>query len=157
MDFLAFVNELQYGKLSTEAELEDEQLHYRRALLAIATRQFEPLVQFYHQLLQQAPTRLLPGMYAEFQLPGLTLGLFQPKLPPNAAPPPPQPMGLCLEVADLETAIAHLTALGHPPAAAIRTAAHGREIDAYDPDGNWLILYEPTNSLTSQNESDTIQ
>jgi len=53
-------------------------------------------------------------------------------------------MSLCLEVADLEGAIAHLTQLGYPPSGAIITASHGREVYAYDPDGNWLILHQTT-------------
>jgi len=142
MDFLAFVNELQYGKQTTLAELEGRQLNYRRGILAIATQQFDPLVQFYQQLLHQEPTRFSPGIYAEFQLPGLTLGLFHPKTPPLSLPPGHHHLGICLEVEDLDAAIAHLTQLGHPPQAPIRLASHGREVDAYDPEGNWLIVYE---------------
>jgi hypothetical protein len=51
-------------------------------------------------------------------------------------------MSLCLEVSDLEDAIAHITALGFPPPGEILTASHGREIYAYDPDGNRLILHQ---------------
>ncbi len=51
-------------------------------------------------------------------------------------------MSLCLKVPDLEVAIAHLTRLGYPPPGEILTASHGREIYAYDPDGNWLVLHQ---------------
>jgi hypothetical protein len=51
-------------------------------------------------------------------------------------------MSLCLEVEDLENAIAHLTALGYPPPGQIIIATHGREIYAYDPAGNRLILHQ---------------
>ncbi len=51
-------------------------------------------------------------------------------------------MSLCLDVENLEVAIAHLTQLGYPPSGDIITASHGREMYAYDPDGNWLILHQ---------------
>ncbi|MBD0267928.1 MAG: VOC family protein, partial [Cyanobacteria bacterium Co-bin8] len=46
------------------------------------------------------------------------------------------------EVVDLEGAIAHLTTLGYPPPGPVMIASHGREIYAYDPDGNRLILHQ---------------
>lgn len=51
-------------------------------------------------------------------------------------------ISLCLEVSNLEDAIAHLTALGYPPPGDISIASHGREIYAYDLDGNRLILHQ---------------
>jgi hypothetical protein len=51
-------------------------------------------------------------------------------------------MSLCLEVTDLENAIAHVTALGYPPPGEIITGSHGREIYAYDPDRNRLIIHQ---------------
>ncbi len=51
-------------------------------------------------------------------------------------------MSLCLEVSNLEDAIAHLKTLGYPPPGNISIASHGREIYAYDPDGNRLILHQ---------------
>lgn len=111
--------------------------------MAIAARQFDPLLSFYSQLLERSPASLIPGVYAEFQLPGLTLGIFRPKAAPaDFSSPQPQGMSLCLEVEDLDGAIAHITQLGCPPSGPIITASHGREIYAYDPEGNWLILHE---------------
>ncbi|MFM7372329.1 MAG: VOC family protein, partial [Sphaerospermopsis kisseleviana] len=52
------------------------------------------------------------------------------------------PLSLCIEVSNLENAIAHLTSLGYPPPGKISIASHGREIYAYDPDGNRLILHQ---------------
>lgn len=115
------------------------------ALLTLATPNFAALTQFYNQLLSLEPAVLLPHVYAEFRLPNLKLGIFRPK----ATSPAPHSlllsttgMSLCLEVEDLEVAIAHLTQLGYPPPGAIISASHGREIYAYDPDGNWLILHQ---------------
>ena len=59
-------------------------------------------------------------------------------------------MSLCLEVEQLETAIEHLRCLGFPPLGEIVVASHGREIYAYDPAGNRLILHEAKQSLTRE-------
>lgn len=112
------------------------------ALLTLASENFEPLVQFYRQLLNQAPAPYRSKVYAEFHLPGLRLGIFRPQIPPSPAPASLPQMSLCLEVENLEAAIAHLTALGCPPPGEILTASHGREIYAFDPDGNCLILHQ---------------
>ncbi|MBC7970367.1 MAG: VOC family protein [Verrucomicrobia bacterium] len=134
------------------------------ALLTLATPHFAALTQFYSQLLNQQPAVLRPNVYAEFHLPGLKLGIFRPKETPHSrsdfggsaqsnaeltskplpTPHSPTSMSLCLEVENLEGAIAHLTQLGYPPPGAIITASHGREVYAYDPDGNWLILHQTT-------------
>ena len=51
---------------------------------------------------------------------------------------------------NLEAAIAHLDVLGYLPPGEIMTASHGREIYAYDPIGNRLILYEIRDNFSSQ-------
>ena len=109
------------------------------AFVALAAANFESLVQFYRQLLEQDPTPHRFNVYAEFQLPGLKLGIFRPKVPPIGAD---SGFSLCLEVSDLEVAIAHLSAIGSPPPGEILTASHGREIYAHDPEGNRLILHQ---------------
>lgn len=114
------------------------------ALVTLATPSVETLVQFYRQLLAQAPHPYIPNVYAEFQLPGLRLGIFKPKEShfSEFVNTYKSCFSLCLEVNDLEAAISHLSALGYPPAGDILTASHGREIYAYDPVGNRLILHE---------------
>ena len=112
------------------------------AYIAIASVELDRLVAFYAALFGQDPQPHWPQRYAEFNYGGLKLGLFKPQ-PSHAAEfasPQPAAMSLCLEVADLDQSIAHLTALGYPPPGPILTASHGREIYAYDPDGNRLIL-----------------
>ncbi|QYO64407.1 hypothetical protein [Leptolyngbya sp. 7M] len=100
------------------------------------------LVEFYQQLFEQEPAVWLP-QYAEFELPGLRLGIFQPKAERrDEFYGPAGSMSLCLEVQELEAAIERLTALGQPPPGAIVNASHGREIYAYDPAGNRLILHQ---------------
>ena len=51
-------------------------------------------------------------------------------------------ISLCLEVEDLEAAIQHLEAIAAPAPGEVVLASHGREIYAYDPEGNRLILHQ---------------
>ena len=113
------------------------------AFITLASVNIESLVDFYTQLLGQAPTSYIPNIYAEFQLPGLQLGIFKPKVTNKQEfESGKSGMSLCLEVQDLESAVAHLTSLGYPPPGEILTASHGKEIYAYDPEGNRLILHQ---------------
>lgn len=117
---------------------------FTEAIVTLATFHLETLVGFYTHFLSIEPTTYIPNVYAEFQLPSLKLGIFKPKQTDfsefeNSAK---SKMSLCLEVSNLESAIAQLTALGYPPPGAIITASHGREIYAYDPDGNRIILHQ---------------
>ncbi len=112
------------------------------ALVTLASINIENLVKFYIDLLGKPKTHI-PNVYAQFQLPGLRLGIFQPKETNlQEFESAKSRMSLCLEVTDLEDAIAHLTTLGYPPPGEIITASHGREIYAYDPEGNRLILHQ---------------
>jgi len=118
--------------------------HYADAFVTLAATDLETLTQFYSQLLEQEPKLYISNVYAEFQLSGLRLGIFKPKENyrgefSNSAQ---SGMSLCLEVNDLEEAIAHLAGLGYPPPREIATASHGKEIYAYDPAGNRLILHQ---------------
>jgi predicted enzyme related to lactoylglutathione lyase len=114
------------------------------AFITLAAIDAETLVQFYTQLLGQDPTSYIPGSYAEFSLPNLRLAIFKPKASHQSelANSTRSGMSLCVEVKDLEVAIAHLETLGYPPPGEIITASHGREIYAYDPAGNRLILHQ---------------
>ena len=116
---------------------------YTDAFVTLAVINLEKIVNFYTQLLRQAPINHIPNMYVEFQLSGLRLGIFQPKATNQQEfERGKSRMSLCLEVTDLSDAIAHLTTLGYPPPGKIITASHGREIYAYDPEGNRLILHQ---------------
>lgn len=116
------------------------------ALVTLAAVDIEKIVSFYTQLLNQEPSICIPNVYAEFQLPGVKLGIFRPKETHRQefenSHLAKGSMSLCLEVSNLEGAIAHLTALGYPPSGEIITASHGREIYASDPAGNRLILHQ---------------
>ncbi|WP_036479235.1 glyoxalase/bleomycin resistance/dioxygenase family protein [Myxosarcina sp. GI1] len=114
------------------------------AFLTIATVNSQALVAFYSQLLQQQPSPYIPQVYAEFKLKGLRLGIFQPKVEHQTefVNSKRGSISLCLEVPNLGAAIAHLQAIGYPPPGEIIFASHGRELYAYDPDGNRLIIHQ---------------
>ena len=117
---------------------------YTDAFVTLATNDIENIVFFYTKFLREKPIKLIPNIYAEFQLIGVKLGIFQPKKTNESEfiNSLKSKISLCLEVSNLEDAIAHLTALGYPPPGEITTASHGREIYAYDPDGNRIILHQ---------------
>ena len=117
---------------------------YTAAFATLAATDMDTLVGFYAQLLAQEPKLYIPDVYAEFQLSGLRLGIFKPKENHRVEfeNSTQSGMSLCLEVDDLEKAIAHLTSIGYPPPGEITTASHGREIYAYDPANNRLILHQ---------------
>ncbi len=129
------------------------QLH--EALVTIATIKLERIIDFYTQILGQQPKTYIPKVYANFQIPGVNLGIFRPKdihLSEfnNGAK---GKISLCLEVGDLENAISRFTALGYPPPGEMITASHGREIYAYDPEGNRIILHQSIENPSTGNAS----
>jgi catechol 2,3-dioxygenase-like lactoylglutathione lyase family enzyme len=121
--------------------------------VALASERLERLVAFYEGWLAEPTVKTAD--YAEFRVGGLRLALFRPKAKNSAEfaavsvsdaniagnTSSSGPMSLCVEVADLEGAIAQLHTLGYPPPGPILSASHGREIYAYDPDGNRIILH----------------
>lgn len=117
---------------------------YTDAFVTITTINLDNLVNFYTIVLREEPLKLIPNIYAEFKLSGIKLGIFKPKKTNESEfiNSVKSKMSLCLEVSNLEDAIAHLTVLGYPPPGEIITASHGREIYAYDPDGNRIILHQ---------------
>ncbi|MDJ0713083.1 MAG: VOC family protein [Prochloraceae cyanobacterium] len=117
---------------------------YADAFVTIASDDFVTLVEFYSQLLGTEPNPTIAKVYAEFNLKGLRLGIFKPKEnnQQEFADSAGSPMSLCIEVENLEEAIERLTEIGYPPPGKIIIASHGREIYAYDPAGNRLILHQ---------------
>lgn len=117
---------------------------YSKAFITIASPKISILVEFYSKLLQQKPQSYVPNSYAEFDLLGLRLGIFQPQKESlgEFANSQNTTMSICLEVENLAVALAHLNSIGYPPPGEIISASHGREIYAYDPLGNRLILHQ---------------
>ncbi|MBK4731816.1 VOC family protein [Oxynema sp. CENA135] len=119
-------------------------LNYRKVWMAIAVIDFEPVVEFYQILLDRPPHPYIHGVYAEFELTGMRLGIFKPKSTHESEfeTIEKSAMSLCFAVDDLDEAIGQLNALGYPPVSKVEESSHGREIYARDPAGNRLILYE---------------
>jgi predicted enzyme related to lactoylglutathione lyase len=117
---------------------------YRDMFVVFASTNIAELTSFYTDILGQAPKKYIPDTYTEFQLTGIKLGIFQPKLEHEFefSNSNHSKMSLCLEVENLEGAIAYLRKLGCNISKEITIASHGREIYAYDPDGNRIILHE---------------
>ena len=119
------------------------QLQYSDIYVTIATQKVEAVVDFYTKFLGQEPIVYRSPVYAEFQL---RIAIFQPKSKRQAEfDHHGSALSFCLEVEDLERAIVCLADLGYPPPGEIITASHGKEIYAYDPDGNRLILHKSPN------------
>ncbi|NJL64631.1 MAG: VOC family protein [Methylacidiphilales bacterium] len=114
------------------------------SLVTLASTNLEKIVDFYTAILSQQPIKYIPNVYAEFQLPGIKLGIFKPKPTHQSefANSNQSKISLCLEVKNLENAIAHLSHLGYSPTGEITIASHGQEIYIYDPDGNRIILHQ---------------
>ena len=118
-------------------------LPYGGAMVAIGAIAFDEVVNFYHQLLEQEPDPYRPEVYAEFNLKGVRLGIFKPKASQEVEfEGAASGLSLCLEIDDLDAAIAHLVAMGYPPTGEILRSSHGRELYICDPAGNRTILYE---------------
>jgi len=110
--------------------------------VTLATENLGELQEFYSRLLGTQAEGEIPGVYAEFVVGGLRLGLFQPRDRQEFRSSTPGAMSLCLEVEDIHEAIALLNKIGYPPPGEIQKASHGQEIYGYDPDGNRLIVHQ---------------
>lgn len=119
-------------------------MKYQDAFLTIASNDLEQAIAFYSQLLNQKPQPYIPNVYAEFALKSMRLGIFQPKTDHQTEFNNSRysSMSICLEVDNLENAIEHLKAMNCHIAEEITIASHGREIYAYDPMQNRLILHQ---------------
>lgn len=124
-------------------------LNYHRSWLTIATLNVDQLVKFYSNFLQVQPQIYQIDVYAEFHLKtGLVLGIFKTRSRDihEFNQPQKSALSLCLQVENLETAIAHLQTCGYDDKIEMITASHGQENYIYDPDGNRIILYQITNN-----------
>ena len=119
-------------------------IKYTDAFITIATTDLEKAIAFYSRLLSQQPQSYIPNVYAEFNLKSMRLGIFKPKADNQVEFNNSCNSGLsiCLEVEDLEATIEHLTKIGYAPSGDIKVASHGKEIYAYDPMNNRLILHQ---------------
>jgi predicted enzyme related to lactoylglutathione lyase len=128
-------------------------MRYTEAFIALGSSRFDATVRFYQDVLGQKAAPLWPQRYAEWTLNGgLRLGVFRSQADHRQEFQAVQAgsMSLCLEVEDLDAAIAHLTHLGYTPPGPIHSASHGREVYAYDPEGNRLILHQGLGAAPDQ-------
>lgn len=128
-------------------------LQYNVSFVTLASSNLDQLVAFYQCLFGLPPTLYVSKKYAEFQLLGLRLAIFQPQSE-NASEFMASRSGkvsICLDVKNLEHAIEAIEAAyeslsiepgDRPTMGKIMTPSHGREIYAYDMDGNRLLLHE---------------
>ncbi|MEM9149554.1 MAG: VOC family protein [Cyanobacteria bacterium P01_F01_bin.3] len=116
---------------------------FREVFVALSSHQVEKQMAFYKACFSVEPT-VSTSSYCEFRLAGLKLAIFEPSAThaEEFSQTSSGSMSLCVEVDDLDAMIAHLTNLGYPPPGDIIHASHGRELYAYDPDGNRLILHQ---------------
>lgn len=119
-------------------------LNYREIFITIAAVEFDRVKQFYRQILGKEPDPYLANVYAEFSLNCCKIGIFKPKKDHEAEFSYSYKSGLslCIEVRDIEDAIAYLNNIGYQPTGNINHASHGKEIYIYDPGGNRLILHQ---------------
>jgi predicted enzyme related to lactoylglutathione lyase len=117
---------------------------FEAAFVTISAFNLEEITQFYRQFFQQEPIGAKPHSYVEFYVANLCLGIFRPheSSKEEFARVGKNPMSICLEVSDLDEAIARITALGYAPPGGVIHTPHGREVYAYDPEQNRLILHQ---------------
>jgi len=121
-------------------------MRIEKAWVTIAAIEFDRSVQFYRHLFQREPQIFTPAKYAEFDAFGIRLGIYRPTAEesPERSPITLFPaVSLCVQIENLETALAHLDQVDAYVGES-RSVSHGREAYAYDPDGNRIILYEPS-------------
>ncbi|HIK20843.1 MAG TPA: VOC family protein [Synechococcus sp. M44_DOE_062] len=119
------------------------------AFVSVATPDLPRLQRFYRALLGIPPQVQLPTdgdpVYVEFRLPGLRLGLYRNRHLDCGAQT--EAVSLCLQVQDLQGSLTTLEGLAEAYQLSIsplRQAFHGQEVDFRDPDGNRIVLHQPS-------------
>ncbi len=113
-------------------------------LVSIATANLARLQAFYEALLGISPAVMMTNVYVEFRVPGLRLGLYTSHNPDFVAR-----LGatsICLQVTSLDPILA-LAVIAEQSISKIRHDFHGREFDVVDPDGNRVVIHEPSSQF----------
>lgn len=128
---------------------------FTEVFAAIGANDYPATVNFYRTLFGREPDERVRATYVAFRLPGLHLGIFEPRpqnRPDFANPAESQGHGslnLVLSVPDADQARSALAALNPArPPGLIQPTRDGREFYAYDPEGNRLIVVERAGALT---------
>ncbi|MDX2270826.1 MAG: VOC family protein [Cyanobacteriota bacterium] len=117
------------------------------ALLSMATPDLRVQQEFYQRLLGQDPAVEIANRYIEFRLTGLRLGIYSSHHPDFQAGL--GSLSLCLQVTNLDAVMDGLAEAGIPTSP-VRIASHGREIDLQDPDGNRIVIHQPSQEFWSR-------
>ncbi len=116
-------------------------------LVSVATPDVIRLGSFYQSLLGIPPAVVMGDRYWEFRLPGLRLGLYRshkPEFQPHLGS-----VSVCLQVRDLALMLDHPVLKGSS-ISAVRTEGHGSEVEVLDPDGNRVVIHQPSGSFREQ-------
>ncbi|MEO0854741.1 MAG: VOC family protein [Cyanobacteria bacterium J06648_11] len=111
------------------------------ACLSLATPDLPRSRQFYRALLGVSPEIVQADKYAEFRLTGLRLSIYASTHPDFKASL--GATGICLQVDDLDDVLQR-PVVSELTISPVREASHGREVDFCDPDGNRIIIHEPS-------------
>lgn len=117
---------------------------YQGVFVTLADSNFPQLVEFYQDLFACKPTVFLPLRYGEFNLKGLRLGIFCPKVSQKGEFEHSECSGMsfCVVVEDLLAVMAYVEVKGCRRSSVMRSS-HGEEFYTYDPAGNRIIFYQP--------------
>ncbi len=116
-------------------------------LVSVATPDVPKLGSFYQGLLGIPPAVVMADRYWEFRPPGLRLGLYRSHKPEFQARL--GSVSLCLQVRDLAQMLDNPLLKGSS-ISAVRTEGHGSEVDLLDPDGNRVVIHQPSGSFRDQ-------
>lgn len=118
-------------------------MRYTKVFITIGAEPWREVVDFYAQLFLVTPQPCAENRYAEFKLGSLRLGIFKPSADhANEFQGNSGSLSFCVEVENLEQAIAKVIAAKGTVSPEIVAASHGRECYAYDPLNNRIILHE---------------
>jgi predicted enzyme related to lactoylglutathione lyase len=118
-------------------------MHYSEVFITIGAEPWREVVDFYEKFFLVVPQPCAENRYAEFKLGALRLGIFKPsadhtrEFQGNSGS-----LSFCVEVEDLEQAIAKVISANGTVSPEIVEASHGRECYAYDLLNNRIILHE---------------
>lgn len=122
-------------------------IQYTEVFATIGANDFSATVDFYRALFAREPDEKVRDIYVAFRLPGLHLGIFDPRESDRQHFENPSylrgGLSLVIRVPDVDRARTELESLNTArPPGPIQPTRHGREFYGYDPEGNRLIVVE---------------
>jgi len=120
-------------------------MNYQKVLISVGTKKIEQCISFYRAFLGISPSIYKESTYAEFQLEGLILAIFKPRVEEDenfSNQDNRAPLSICLQVDNLELTLLNLNNLGFVSPLKVDSASNIREAHFYDPAGSRIILYD---------------